>query len=628
MDKSRIVEPAESLASSQAIAIFADAGWLPQDAVWLGPVSLRFLVRPKVGSEIDSVTEENLKIVAAAWKELAPTSARDRVLLAAFARLVGCGGDRPLLQRVQDAASRARCEQTVEEIRQLAAEFRKDRKLDDGTTWPGAVFEHGLLNGQWPADYDRNGDLASEMLLFVRDGDREPELARLMRILFDAADLSLAKTIDTGHLSVVGGRLLQDPEIPERLPRARQPYGKLDYSPRSLATWLAGVGPGALQPILEHFREKRHHHRGALALGIRDAIEEWLTLRTGHWTYFRDAGPELAKFTLPFVDELEPEAMNPTSADVPARRAWAWFACCTFTADPSLLDPSRRTRLLAAANEDLAGMRKLFAAATPKPKPPYTTADNVGAMCSGDTRTAWQEFEWQRDHFETCTVLLHEVGGVWKGMKPLLLALRSLKSPAVASDLRYWHEPDREEPPEPWSLIPRALVNLFHAYAAREEERDPKLVALRSELASFCLDRLLDRLDGKEREEAKRSGRRRTDSEMTEPSADWRYCLVRAIPPLGINPEGKGHRTLHVAAEIDPDPDVREAARQAHEQIRRGALPEDVSPRRAVISALWWIRQAHLLALGVEIDPRGVQRTRTKELTRAKEVDRAWKAMN
>jgi hypothetical protein len=80
---------------------------------------------------------------------------------------------------------------------------------------------------------------------------------------------------------------------------------------------------------------------------------------------------------------------------------------------------------------------------------------------------------------------------------------------------------------------------------------------------------------------------------------------------------------LHKASQIDPDPDVCEAAREGYERMRRGVgLPEDTSPRRAIMSALWWIRQGHLVGLGIQPDPDGAQRTRIKELSRTKEAER------
>jgi hypothetical protein len=168
------------------------------------------------------------------------------------------------------------------------------------------------------------------------------------------------------------------------------------------------------------------------------------------------------------------------------------------------------------------------------------------------------------------------------------------------------------------------MINLFHACVGSEQAEDAELVDLRGQLAAFCLRGLADRWTADERATAEREGRQRTNDDMLERSADWRYCLVRAAMALHVNPEGKAHRLLYAASRLDPDPDVRDVAHEAYEKLRRSkGLPEDVSPRRCVMTALWWVRQAHLLALGVEIDADGAQRTRVKELTRTKDQERA-----
>jgi len=289
-----------------------------------------------------------------------------------------------------------------------------------------------------------------------------------------------------------------------------------------------------------------------------------------------------------------------------------------------------------AANEDLAKLRPLFARARLKPSAPGLSGEGWGHLLPGDTREPWEEFKWEEEHFRTCVMLLYQFGGVWCGMKPLLLAIRSFACPCVARDLRHWSEaaeqsrpgpPDElAQPPDPWSVVPRSMINLFHHYVGREQALDHDLAELRADLASYCLERLGDRWTKAEREDAERTGRSRTDEDMLERSPAWRLCLTRAAASLYINPEGKGHRVLLRLSRIDPDKDVREAAHAAYQQMRRlKALPENVSPRRAVMSALWWIRQAHLLGLEVELDANGAQRTRAKELTRTKEMERADK---
>jgi hypothetical protein len=203
-----------------------------------------------------------------------------------------------------------------------------------------------------------------------------------------------------------------------------------------------------------------------------------------------------------------------------------------------------------------------------------------------------ERFERDRPHFLACADQVFQLEGLWEGMRQLLLAMRALKSPSVASDLRYWEEPGvaashyPRQPEEPWRCIPAKLVANFHAFVSKEEANDPELKALRSKFASFCLNGLRDNWSEKEREEATASARVRTNGDMVEASPDWRFCRVRAAKTLAINPEGRGHRLLQAASEMDPDPSVREAANDAYQSLRRGVtLPDGMSPRRAVLGA-------------------------------------------
>jgi hypothetical protein len=240
--------------------------------------------------------------------------------------------------------------------------------------------------------------------------------------------------------------------------------------------------------------------------------------------------------------------------------------------------------------------------------------------------TASERFERDREHFLACADQIFQLEGLWEGMRQLLLAMRALRSPCVSADLRYWEEPGvaashyPRQPEDPWRCIPAKLVANFHAFVGKEEAKDPQLEALRSQFADFCLKGLRDKWSEKERVAAEASGRQRTNDDMVESCPDWRYCRVRAAKTLAINPEARAHRLLLASSEIDPDPKVREVANDAYQSLRRGVtLPEGMSPRRAVLGAFWWLRQAHLKSLGIEIDRDGAQRTRIKELSRTKE---------
>ncbi len=642
--KDKLTEPTgDSSGKSDAIAIFERAGWTLEDARWLGKLSYSALrLEVEEDETLDNATEKNLKLVADAAKMADPHNCRDRALLVAFARLCGCGGKScELARHIITPLEDQEVLPEPADCMQIAQVFRSP-----GDGIEGANFEASIITGGWPGDYGNDSELISKLVLYVRNSANTerntPDIVRLMRLLVDSAKLDLASVIDEGSLqSHLYDRAIPHPEMPLRIPKKINREMPPLTDARSLTIWMIGLGPRALALFFPVFQRcSNDESLSAMAIGVQDAIERWLMCGWQHWSYFYEGGQELAQVAYPYLEHLQSRCFD--SRD-PAelsqlRRSWLWFAWCVYEADPSLwqgLSKNEQEQMLRAANEDLSKLRPLFARAQLKSSQP---AEGYGPLLPDETRAPWEEFKWNEEHFTTCATLLYQFGGVWRGMKPLLLAIRSFACPCVARDLRHWNdpaddhgaipydEPDLLQPPEPWAVVSGSMINLFHHYVGREQKLDSELVMLRGELARFCLDRLADRWTRNERMEAEKKDRHRTNEDMIEPSPVWRMCIVRAIASLHINPEGKGHRVLMRSSCIDPDTDVREAADAAYQQMRRlRKLPENVSPRRAVMSALWWIRQAHLLGLEIELDANGAQRTRAKELTRTKEMERADK---
>lgn len=298
---------------------------------------------------------------------------------------------------------------------------------------------------------------------------------------------------------------------------------------------------------------------------------------------------------------------NPSAASPALRTLWMLLFRMAWDADRAVCPEKTRKRMIEAARADIAALRKVLEKAD--------AAENT---------TEAQQFVQQLPHLRRCASLLAFHGSVFQMLKPMLLALRKLKTPAVAHDLRDWDEFEDDPPPKPWRELPAMISAVFHATVGREQVDDPDLENLRGEFCTFCLERLTDRLTEAERKAAHVEGIPRKNEDMTEPSPKWRYAYVRAAAALRINPGGKGHRTFHISGSLDPDEEVKAAARGAEQFLRhRGRLPERVSPRRTVMTAIWFLKQAHLRALDVYVDADGAQRTRIKELTRTKEVERA-----
>ena len=228
------------------------------------------------------------------------------------------------------------------------------------------------------------------------------------------------------------------------------------------------------------------------------------------------------------------------------------------------------------------------------------------------------------DFYDKAIEVLVIFAAPWKCLRSLLLAFSEMRVPAVASDLRPWPEADREPPPHPFSQIPMWIATAMYPQNLRDElKRNPRLQELREAFSKFCLDRLKTR---KVRRQKDAKCVDCADERFVEPRRTWRRCYVQAVAALGVNPGGRAHRTLFWLSGNDPDETVRTLAKVAHGQIRhlnrnRPNLDRGASPRRPLFEAFWWLRQAHLLSLGKEIDEAGAMRTRRMELHRTREKD-------
>jgi hypothetical protein len=199
--------------------------------------------------------------------------------------------------------------------------------------------------------------------------------------------------------------------------------------------------------------------------------------------------------------------------------------------------------------------------------------------------------------------MLFEFGSLWEAWKPLLLAFRALSAPSLSPELSF-----HQSAPHPWNIIPSSVVMMFHHRARLEQDKEPSLKSLRSEFGQFCLDSL--KTHRKRRAKNDLIGSGNDAASLREPSAEWRFAYIRALLELRINPGGDGHRVLRWVADKDPDEGVRVAAQKAYNEVRRGERLGDMSPRRALLQAFWWLEQAHMLALGQDVNGPGAQRTR------------------
>lgn len=185
-------------------------------------------------------------------------------------------------------------------------------------------------------------------------------------------------------------------------------------------------------------------------------------------------------------------------------------------------------------------------------------------------------------------------------MSQLLQLLRASPVAVVGEDLSYWRDRRMAGP----NIIGLNLINAVHGMATKSREEDPKLRGVREELALFCLSRL-----GQKKGEKCGDGLARAET-MVEPDPYWRACYMHAVDALRVNPDNKGHRTLYWSMKHDPEAEVREVAKELYPRVeRKRDIADGSSPRRPLITAVWWMLQAHRLSLGLDVDDTAIHAT-------------------
>ena len=368
-----------------------------------------------------------------------------------------------------------------------------------------------------------------------------------------------------------------------------------------------------LDTVLQAFSDFPEHVLGDKILGLLHAVgyamDVGSALGTERLDAVNDGWRVVARELIPFLellDEKEPESSRERSSLL---KAWWHLSVVIYYRGmgglESGLSDELRNRLVESAAKHIGLLRKVL---RETPKDFEKCKDSTGApVC---------------DFYHEAFRVLLIFSAPWKCLKSLLLAFTEMTEPAVAPDLRTWHESDREpQPPYPYSQIPSCIGIAMYPQNLRDElKRDPHLQGLREEFAKFCLERLKTKKNDTNRRDKVSDY---ADGDFVEPRRPWRQCYVQAVAALRVNPGGRAHRTLFWLSKNDPDENVRTFAQSAHRQTRhlnrnKPNLERGASPRRPLFEAFWWLRQAHLLTLDIEIDQNGAMRTRRTELHRTR----------
>ena len=388
----------------------------------------------------------------------------------------------------------------------------------------------------------------------------------------------------------------------------RTEWSSSDFrDPKALEFWLIWRfrkeehrGTVNLRTLLPAFVDLPPEVLGEKLLGLLNAIGYALNIAdatsAAGLDHLNRGWRVVARELTPFLELLHEN--QPHSHREPSILLKAWWALAVKVHGPSMggleeeLSPERRDQLVESAAKQFGLLRKVIRESPEH----FAGQDSTGAVS---------------DFYHEAFLVLCIFAPPWKRLKPLLLIFTGLRTPAVTPDLRPWPEPDRDDPPAPFNQIPLWIEIAMYPQNLQDEiKKDPCLQGLREELSAFCLGRLKTNAEAK----------------FVEPRPYWRQCYVQALAALRVNPGGRAHRTVFWLLNNDPDETVRAYAKKAHKRIRhldrkKPNLDDGASPRRPLFEAFWWLRQAHLLTLGIEIDAAGAMRTRRKELQRTREKD-------
>ena len=364
-----------------------------------------------------------------------------------------------------------------------------------------------------------------------------------------------------------------------------------------------------LNTLLQPFSDFPEDVLGDQILVMLNVIRDALVLTLGPGAALNDGWRVVTHELIPFLELLT--AKEPDSSQERSSLLKAWWHLANVIYGWSMggleaeLSAELRNRLVGSAAKHIGILRSVL-----RDTPDVFEGENSTGTVS--------------DFYQEAFYILLNLAPPWKCLKPLLLAFTEMPVQAVTSDLRAWPELGREEkPPSPYSNVALWVAMTMYPQNLRKElDRCPHLQALREEFAKFCLDRLKT----KEKQKASSGDKQFSDKDFVEPRPLWRQGYVQALAALCVNPGGRAHRTLFWLSENDPNETTRALAKRAHKQIRRldrkkPNLDEGASPRRPLFEAFWWLRQAHLLTLGVKVDEAGAMRTRRKELHRTREKD-------
>lgn len=134
--------------------------------------------------------------------------------------------------------------------------------------------------------------------------------------------------------------------------------------------------------------------------------------------------------------------------------------------------------------------------------------------------------------------------------------------------------------------------------------------AFARELVDFCLSRLRLR-KGEKPKDGKYDS-----SQVTEKSPVWRQAYLKALMEIGLDPNGKAHKTAFFTKQSDPDESVRAVAKECYRAVRRQAkMNHSIQDlKRGLIAAEWWLLMSQRHELKGDVNHEAALKTRRSSL--------------
>ena len=209
-----------------------------------------------------------------------------------------------------------------------------------------------------------------------------------------------------------------------------------------------------------------------------------------------------------------------------------------------------------------------------------------------------------------------------KALRHRLMLMRSSIKPLSDESVSRFNPVNSENSIDWYMPLPEAAWDRFKRRTnmgsplSREEYEQAELECCESfalELVEFCLSRLRLRKGEKPKDG------NYDNSQVTEKSPVWRQGYLKALLELGLDPNGKAHKTVYFTKQFDPDESVRAIAKECYRAVRRESKKNRSIRdfRRGLIAAEWWLLMSQRLDLNLDVNHEEGLKTRRNLLRNA-----------